>query len=77
MPIVLTLCLAILRELYQKPQLKLSMSMIVVMTIFYCIIFEGILPLIMDRYTFDTIDILLYLMGGFTFYIIQPKFRRK
>ncbi|KOY50838.1 hypothetical protein I602_398 [Polaribacter dokdonensis DSW-5] len=39
----------------------------------YSLIFEFILPQQLTRYTADPIDVILYFLGGFTFYLLQNK----
>ncbi|RCW93422.1 hypothetical protein DFQ08_101216 [Winogradskyella arenosi] len=73
MPIVLSLCLAILR-LYKKTEiLYVPLGVIILLTTYFALYFETFLPKTNTRYTTDFIDVGLYFLGGFLFYKFQKK----
>ncbi|CAM1372538.1 SelT/SelW/SelH family protein [Tenacibaculum xiamenense] len=70
-PIVLTICLYVVRKLKGDKTYKISIYYIVYICCGYAIFFEYYLPEILDRYTSDVIDIILYFAGGGVFYFFQ------
>lgn len=70
-PIVLTICLFILRKTKNNPNYKIPLSIILYLCVLYSVLFEFILPNYLVRYTKDYIDILLYFAGGMVFYQLQ------
>ncbi len=72
-PIVLYICLQILRWSRGDSDYSLPLWSIVYMVLFFSFLFEYFLPKFKERYTADTVDILLYVAGGFVFYLLQKK----
>lgn len=72
-PIVLFICLIILRWTRNDKHLSLSLPIILYLCAMYSVLFEFILPGYLERYTQDYIDIILYFLGGFCFYFLQTK----
>ncbi|MDQ7916111.1 hypothetical protein RBU60_00850 [Mesonia sp. MT50] len=54
-----------------KPHFKLTLSMMIVLTLMYVIYFEVILPPLSPRYTFDGWDIVAYILGASISFIVQ------
>lgn len=73
MPIVLSICLAVIRYLKSEGNYFLDGYKVMFMVVFYAIIFEWILPKSNERYTSDIWDIVCYAFGGFLFYVFQRK----
>lgn len=73
MPVVLSICLAVIRTLKKDNKLFLPLSAIVSLTIFYAIYFEYYLPKVNVRYTADWLDVLLYFFGAGVFYLFQKR----
>jgi len=73
LPIVLSICLWSVRKLHNKPKFQLSFLQCLMMVLFYIIFFEVYLPKTNPRYTADTIDSVLYLVGGLLFYFVHKK----
>ena len=73
MPIVLGACLAVLRLLKQTEALYVPLPVIVVLTVYFIIHFEWIMPEVLTRYTSDPVDIALYILGAFLFWVFQKK----
>ena len=73
MPIILTFCLAGVRYFKKIPHFKLSILMILGMTTFYALLFELFLPLNNHQYHADLLDVGLYFLGAFFFFIIWQK----
>ncbi|MHC5201525.1 hypothetical protein [Myroides sp. LJL119] len=71
LPIVLSISVFLVRKLKKDPSIKLSISLIIVVAIFYSVYFEYYLPPVNPRYTKDPIDILLYFLGGFSYYFVN------
>ncbi|MGJ8551032.1 hypothetical protein [Winogradskyella wichelsiae] len=73
MPIVLSLCLAVL-YIYKKTEiLYVPLVIIMLLTTFFALYFEVFLPKTNARYTSDLIDVVLYFLGAFLFYKFQKK----
>lgn len=64
-----TLVLFILRKIYSKPNLELSVGMIVISIILITLIFEVIQPMINEYFVADPIDLLCYLISGSLYYV--------
>jgi hypothetical protein len=73
MPIVLSLGLAILRFIKKTDAIFVPLSIILIMTTYYAIYFEWLMPKLNTRYTGDLIDVFLYFLGAFLFYAYQKR----
>ncbi len=73
-PIVLSICLYILRWSRGDAEYKIPFWIILYMSLFYTVIFEYLLPQTNIRYTSDIIDVVLYFVSGFLFYQLQKKY---
>ncbi|OEY71625.1 hypothetical protein [Salegentibacter salarius] len=71
MPIVLSICLFTVQFLKKDKTLRLNLFTVLSVFVMYAIYFEVILPPLHWRYTADIIDVLLYLIGSFLFYLLQ------
>ena len=71
MPIVLFMCLALIRWIKRDANLVFSLPMIVTMVIYYSLIFEVFLPRFGSDFTGDWLDVVAYVMGGVFYYWIQ------
>ena len=71
LPLVLSICLVVVRKLKRDATLQLSLPLILAVTLFYCIYFEWYLPQHHPRYTGDWVDCLLYFSGSFLFYALH------
>lgn len=76
-PIVLTICLIVVRWLKNDENYQFSIYICIYIAVLYAFIFEYILPQFHQRYTADYIDVLLYVLGGFLFYKLQNQFSSK
>ncbi|SEE24892.1 hypothetical protein [Polaribacter dokdonensis] len=72
-PIALFICLLFLRWSRNDSSFTLKLPVILYLCSLYSLIFEFILPQQLTRYTADPIDVILYFLGGFTFYLLQNK----
>lgn len=70
-PIVLTICLWVLRWSKNDKNCQISLPIILYLCTLYSILFEYILPNYHSRYTSDIIDTFLYFSNGFLFYKLQ------
>jgi len=70
-PIVLSLCLYVLQYTRKNKNYRLPIFIIVYLCSTYAIFFEFFIPKTLIRYTGDFIDVVLYFLGGFWFYILQ------
>jgi hypothetical protein len=70
MPIILTICLVGVRYFKKIPSFKLSVAMIFFMTLFYALLFEWVLPLNNFHYRADLLDVGLYFLGAFVYFLI-------
>ncbi|MDN3491748.1 hypothetical protein [Winogradskyella bathintestinalis] len=73
MPIVLSLCLALLRIIKQTEKLYVPLAVVLILTIYFSIYFEWWVPKFNPRYTSDIIDVILYILGAALFFKLQKK----
>ncbi|WP_143544537.1 hypothetical protein [Salinimicrobium sediminis] len=73
MPVVLGICLFLIRKFSRKEQLKISLFSAFSLAAFYSLYFELYLPEVTQRYTADVVDVLLYFTGAFAFWLVQRK----
>ena len=73
LPIVLTICLFVLQKIRQDNSFTISIAIIIYMVLFYTVFFEIIMPKVSERYTADTLDFLMYSLGGLWFWYLQRK----
>lgn len=71
MPIVLSICLGVVRIWKADPHLRLTLFNILSVVGFYSIYFEVYLPPRNQRYTADFWDVVMYLGGALLFYLVQ------
>ncbi|WP_344926176.1 hypothetical protein [Aquimarina addita] len=70
-PIVLWVCLKIIRYLKGNSSLQIPLALQVTVTIIFCLYFEYYLPINNNRYTSDFYDVILYFSGMFFFYFME------
>ena len=70
-PIVLTISLSILRWSKDDENYQISIWLILYICSLYAFLYEYILPKFYLRYTADLIDVILYFISGFLFFILQ------
>lgn len=80
MPVVLSICLFLIRKISKKKELKISLFSAFSLAALYSVYFEVYLPEVTIRYTSDVIDVLLYFSGALIFWLVQkteqqPKFQ--
>lgn len=73
MPVVLGICLFLIRKFSRNEQLKISLFSAFSLAAFYSLYFELYLPEVTQRYTADVVDVLLYFTGAFAFWLVQRK----
>jgi hypothetical protein len=74
LPIVLCFALLIQRKLIAKnSNFRFHTFLIIFSVLYFCLMFEGIIPRFNKNYTADWLDCLAYAIGGFVFYQIQTK----
>ncbi|MDX1277487.1 hypothetical protein [Oceanihabitans sediminis] len=73
MPIVLSLCLAVLRIFKKTETLYVPLFVVLALTSYFAVYFEWLMPKVNSRYTRDILDIGLYFLGGLLFYRFQKK----
>ncbi len=64
-----TLVLFILRKIYSKPSLELSVGMILISFVLITVIFEEVLPMNDNYFVADPIDVLCYLISASLFQV--------
>lgn len=74
LPIVLLICLALVRMLKRDSAIEIKPWLIALICIEYALIFEWILPQKSPIYIADWIDVVMYFLGGLIFFFIQPIF---
>lgn len=72
-PIVLTICLYILRFTRDNTKYTISSVITLLLCVFYSLFFEVLMPRINERYTADFFDVIAYFSGGFWFFFVQRK----
>ncbi|CAM1335148.1 hypothetical protein [Tenacibaculum aestuariivivum] len=72
-PIVLTLSLYVLRWSRGDKNYQIPLWLILYCSGLYAVIFECFLPNVHTRYTADIIDVFLYFISGYLFFILQKK----
>lgn len=73
MPLLLMFSLWLTRVVKRDLTIKLTIPMIVISVILISFIFEYYLPKTSLLYTADKIDVLMYLLGGVSYYYIQNR----
>jgi len=73
MPIVLSLCLAVSRAIKKTETLYVPLSVVILLTTYFTLHFEWLMPQISIRYTSDIIDVSLYYFGALLFYNFQKR----
>ncbi len=69
MPVVFGLCLQTMRWIHpRKSDLVFNKNQILVALVYFSVVFEGVLPMLSDRYTADIFDVLCYGIGTLAFY---------
>lgn len=72
MPIVLGLCLAVLRGL-KKKEIYIPLGIVLGLTSYFSLYFEWLMPQLDARYTGDLIDVFLYFTGAILFFKFQKR----
>ena len=73
LPIVLSICLMVIRAIKKTETLYVPFVIVMILTTFFALFFECIMPEYSNRYTYDPIDIGLYFLGACLFYGYQRK----
>ena len=73
MPIVLSLCLIILRILKKTEELYVPFFVVLALSAYFTWHFEWLMPHLSTRYTSDFTDIILYFFGAILFYSFQKR----
>ena len=76
-PIVLSLCLFVLRFTRGDKRYNLPVHIILFLCVGYSFFFENIMPQIHTRYTADFLDVLAYFLGGIWFWFLQKRNNKK
>lgn len=71
MPLVLTICLVVVRKIRKEPSIRLSLFTVLSLATLYSVYFEVFLPEVTVRYTADPVDVLLYFAGATLFFFLQ------
>lgn len=76
LPLVLGIITYIIRFLKKDAQFKLPLGFVICLATYYAVYFEFYQPKINSRYTSDWIDVLLYFIGGFSYFFVT-RFKMK
>ena len=76
-PIVLFICLLFLQRIKKDKSFTLSLGIILYVCFLYSLLFEFIFPKYLARYTSDSFDVLMYFLGGITFFILQKRRKKE
>jgi hypothetical protein len=70
MPIVLGAAIFLQRNLVlRQPAYALTGYQIAIVVIYWSVMFEGVIPKFVERYTADIFDVIAYSLGGLLFYL--------
>lgn len=72
-PIVLFICLLVLRWLRNDKYFIIPIFSIIYISVFFTVFFELIMPKLSERYTTDIFDSIMYGLGSFWFWFLQKK----
>lgn len=73
MPIVLSICLMILRILKKTESLYVPFAPVLALSLYFAIHFEWLMPQFNQRYTGDFVDVILYFFSAMLFYVFQKR----
>lgn len=73
MPIVLFVCQYAVRKLKADSSVRLSLPLVLSVTLYYAVFFEYYLPKVNLRYTSDLWDVILYFSSALFFYAMENK----
>lgn len=73
LPLILSLSLILLRWIFQRAEMLLTVPMIVFAWVVTSVLFEVVLPLKSDVYVADTMDVVAYGIGALIFFFLQKK----
>ncbi len=71
MPIVLGLSTIIVSIIKRGQTIFIRFSTVTLLTLLYALIFEGILPHQSAKYTADFYDVIMYILGAYTYFFCQ------
>ena len=71
LPIVLSICLFVIRFFSKDQQVKISLFTAFSLATLYSVYFEFYLPEVTTRYTADGADVFLYFTGALIFWLVQ------
>jgi hypothetical protein len=74
LPIVLIICLTVIRYIKKETVLKLNFFMVLALTLFYSWFFEIYAPKYYPHQIGDSIDIVMYFLGALIFLVYQKYF---
>lgn len=72
-PLVLGAITFIIRKLKKDNHFTFSIYFVLFLVAYYSVYFEYYLPIVNTRYTADWIDVLLYFIGGISFYFFEKR----
>lgn len=73
MPIVLSLCLVVLRIIKKDETLYVPLIVVLALTVYFSLYFEWLMPQLNTRYTSDVMDVVLYFISATIFFKLQKK----
>lgn len=71
LPIVLGIITYTIRYLKKDPQFKLPLFFVICLATYYAVYFEYYQPKVNVRYTSDWIDVILYYIGGISYFFVS------
>lgn len=71
MPVVLTVSLKVVHFIKKDHSIRLPLTLVLSLTLFYAIYFEYYMPRVESRYTADWLDVVMYFAGAGIFYMLQ------
>jgi len=77
LPLLLATMEFIIKRLKKDKYFKFPIGFVIFLASYYSIYFEYYLPTVNARYTADWIDVILYFVGGLTFYFSEKHKKAK
>jgi len=72
-PVTATLGLWLMKHISRWSEYMLKRWHVIYVVALFCTVFEMLLPMVMQRYTGDIIDVVMYIIGGLFFWKMMNK----
>lgn len=76
LPIVLSICrYTLIKWKLAPPTFELTPAMVLAATIYFSVVFEGLLPLWNNNHHADFVDVLAYFLGGILYFLFRSRIK--